>query len=121
MGTLSILAGALFDGSSFSDPSGIVGGAPFASVIPIRVANSVVLFTNSAIAQAISYAIDQNADVLSMSMGGVPSQVWVDVVNRAYGSRSTMVTAAGNNFGPGPVRVPRFIVYPARFRRVSRS
>jgi hypothetical protein len=117
-GTLSILAGAVFDGSSFNDPSGTVGGAPFATVIPIRVANSVVLFTNSAIAQAISYATDQNVDVLSMSMGGVPSQVWVDVVNRAYEAGITMVTAAGNNFGPGKVRVPRFIVYPARFRRV---
>src|SRR5262249_44985580 len=50
-GTLSILAGALFDGSRFQAPSGIVGGAPFARVIPLRVANSVVLFTNSAIAQ----------------------------------------------------------------------
>lgn len=117
-GTLSILAGSLFDGSSFNDPSGTVGGAPFAIVIPVRVANSVVLFTNSAIAQAINYANEQNVDVLSMSMGGVPSQVWVDVVNRAYEAGISMVTAAGNNFGLGPVRVPRFIVYPARFRRV---
>jgi hypothetical protein len=117
-GTLSILAGAMFDGSKFKVPSGLVGGAPFAAVIPLRVANSVVLFTNSAIAQAIAYAIDQQADVLSMSLGGVPSQVWVDVVNKAYEAGIVMVTAAGNNFGPGKVRVPRFIVYPARFRRV---
>jgi len=117
-GTLSILAGARFDGTDFNSPSGMVGGAPFATVIPVRVANSVVLFTNSAIAQAIAYATDQKVDVLSMSMGGVPSQVWVDVVNRAYLAGITMVTAAGNNFGPGKVRVPRFIVYPARFRRV---
>ena len=117
-GTISILAGANFDGSAFHAASGIVGGAPFATVIPIRVANSVVLFTNSTIAQAISYAIDQKVDVLSMSMGGVPSQVWADVVNKAYMAGIVLVTAAGNNFGPGKVRVPRFIVYPARFRRV---
>ncbi len=117
-GTLSILAGAQFDGSKFKVPSGVVGGAPFATVIPLRVANSVVLFSNSAIAQAISYAIDMKVDVLSMSMGGVPSQVWVDVVNKAYLAGIAMVTAAGNNFGPGKIRVPRFIVYPARFRRV---
>ncbi|HJZ96448.1 MAG TPA: S8 family serine peptidase [Candidatus Solibacter sp.] len=118
-GTISILAGASFNGAPFGAPSGVVGGAPFATVIPLRVANSVVLFTNSAIAQAISYAIAQKVDVLSMSMGGVPSQVWVDVVNKAYQEAGiVMVTAAGNNFGPGAIRVPRFIVYPARFRRV---
>ncbi len=53
-----------------------------------------------------------------MSMGGVPSQVWADMVNAAYEAGITLVTAAGNNFGPGRIRVPRFIVYPARFRRV---
>jgi hypothetical protein len=117
-GTLSILAGARFDGSPFNAPSGIVGGAPFARVIPVRVADSVVSFANSAIARGIEYAISHGADVLSMSMGGVPAQVWVDVVNRAYEAGLVLVTAAGNNFGPFKVRVPRFIVYPARFQRV---
>ena len=117
-GTLSILAGSLFNGAPFNVPSGVVGGAPFANVIPVRVANSVVLFTNSSIAKGISYAIDNNVDVLSMSMGGVPSQTWVDVVNAAYEAGIMVVAAAGNNFGPFKLRVPRFIVYPARFRRV---
>ena len=102
----------------FGVPSGVVGGAPFAGVIPVRVANSVVLFTNSSIAKGIQYAIDNDVDVLSMSMGGVPAQVWVDVVNAAYEAGITLVTAAGNNFGPFKLRMPRFIVYPARFRRV---
>ena len=117
-GTLSILAGSLFKGKPFGDPDGIVGGAPFATVIPVRVANSVVLFTNSSIARGIDYAIRNNVDVLSMSMGGVCSQLWADMVNAAYEAGITMVTAAGNNFGPGKLRIPRFIVYPARFRRV---
>ena len=110
-GTLGLLAGNEFDGT-------LVGGAPFATVVPVRVATSVVLFTNSSIAQGLKYAIEIGADVVSMSMGGVPSQLWADVVNEAYLAGVTMVTAAGNNYGPGPVRVPRFIVYPARFRRV---
>lgn len=110
-GTLGLLAGNEFDGT-------FVGGAPFATVVPVRVASSVVLFTNSSIAQGLKYAIEIGADVVSMSMGGVPSQLWADVVNEAYLAGVTMVTAAGNNYGPGPVRVPRFIVYPARFRRV---
>ena len=117
-GTLSILAGSVFNGVPFGVPSGAVGGAPFANVIPVRVANSVVLFTNSSVARGISYAIDNNVDVLSMSMGGLPSQVWVEIVNAAYEAGITLVTAAGNNFGPFKLRVPRFIVYPARFHRV---
>lgn len=117
-GTLGILAGNTFDGRPFQAAQGFVGGAPFARVIPVRVANGVVLFTNSSIARGLSYAIECGADVVSMSMGGVPSQVWADVVNAAYDAGVTVVTAAGNNFGPGLLRVPRFIVYPARFRRV---
>jgi hypothetical protein len=117
-GTLSLLAGNIFNGKPFKTTSGYVGAAPFARVIPVRVANGVVEFANSSIAQGFQYAIDCNADVLSMSMGGIPSQVWVEVVNRAYDAGITLVTAAGNNFGPGKVRIPRFIVYPARFRRV---
>ena len=117
-GTLSILAGNLFNGAPFKVPSGVVGGAPFARVIPVRVANSVVLFANSAIARGIRYAVDNNVDILSMSMGGIPSQVWAEVINAAYEAGITLVTAAGNNFGPFKFRVPRFIVWPARFRRV---
>jgi Subtilase family len=117
-GTMSLLAGKIFDGTPFHAPNGLVGGAPFARIIPVRVANSVVEFANSAIAQGIQYAIDTNVDVLSMSMGGVPSQAWVEVVNKAYDAGITLVTAAGNNFGPGGLRVPKFIVWPARFRRV---
>ena len=48
-GTLGILAGGSPDGR----PG--IGGAPFAEVVPIRVANRVVLFFNSAIAQALDY------------------------------------------------------------------
>ena len=117
-GTIGLLAGGVFDGTPFGLAKDQVGGAPFARIIPIRVANSVVLFTNSSIAKGIQYAIDSGANILSMSMGGVPSQLWADMVNKAYEAGLFMVTAAGNNFGPGKVRVPRFIVYPARFRRV---
>src|SRR5205814_3237019 len=54
-GTLSILAGAAVDGVP-------LGGAPFLDVIPIRVANSVVLFQNSAIAKASDYVHGLFAD-----------------------------------------------------------
>jgi hypothetical protein len=50
-----------------------------------------------------------------MSMGGAPSQAWVDVVNAAYDAGIFLVSAAGNNFGGFPTRN---LVYPARFGRV---
>jgi hypothetical protein len=113
-GTLSILAGQDVDGLSF-------GGAANLDVVPIRVANWVVLFRNSAIAQAFDY-VHQLCDdertrvhVVSMSMGGIASAAWAEAVNALYERGVFVVTAAGNNFGNLPTR---FIVYPARFNRV---
>jgi len=114
-GTLSILAGTGQPGQS------LLGGAPFAEIVPVRVANRVVLFKNSAIAQAFDYVHSLNAtganrvDIITMSMGGLASQVWADAVNAVYEQGIFIVTAAGNNFGNLPTRN---IVFPARFGRV---
>ena len=114
-GTLSILAGApVAPGQGF-------GCAPFAEVIPIRVANSVVLFRNSAIAQAFDYVHGlcskpaTRVHVVTMSMGGLPSQAWAEAINALYDAGVFVVTAAGNNYANLP---SHFIVYPARFNRV---
>jgi len=113
-GTISILAGAVVDGSP-------LGGAAFLDVIPVRVANSVVLFRNSTIAKAFDYVHSLSSDpnkrvhVITMSMGGLASQAWADAVNALYELGVFIVTAAGNNFGNFPAKS---IVYPARFKRV---
>jgi Subtilase family len=113
-GTLSILAGTGIP------PKTLLGGAPFAEIVPIRVANSVVLFSNSSIAQAFDYVHRLNAegtriDIITMSMGGLASQAWADAVNAIYEQGVFIVTAAGNNYGNLPTRN---VVYPARFNRV---
>jgi hypothetical protein len=110
-GTLSILAGGPAPGLS-NEP---IGGAPEADVVPLRIADTVVLLHTSAFARALQYAVDIQCDVLSMSMGGLPSQAWKEAVDRAYLDGVFMVTAAGNNFGGLPTRK---IVYPARYGRV---
>ncbi|HTM47732.1 MAG TPA: S8 family serine peptidase, partial [Bryobacteraceae bacterium] len=113
-GTLSLLAGAAVDGTP-------LGGAPFLDVIPIRVANAVVLFSNSAVGRAFDYVYGlygdrgKRAHVITMSMGGLASHAWTDAVNALYDLGVFIVTAAGNNFGALPVRS---IVYPARYSRV---
>jgi hypothetical protein len=113
-GTLSILAGTPVAGV------GIPGVAPKASVVPIRVANRVVLFKSSSIAQALNYVHELSksgtpVDVVTMSMGGLASRAWADAVNALYEAGVVVVTAAGNNFNNFPTRS---IVYPARFNRV---
>jgi hypothetical protein len=114
-GTLSILAGTAQPGKS------LLGGAPFAEIVPVRVANRVVLFSNSSIARAFDYVHGLNAsgtnrvDIITMSMGGLASLAWADAVNALYEQGVFIVTAAGNNFGNLPTHN---IVYPARFGRV---
>lgn len=125
-GTLSILAGGRlrFTGAGYQFDD-VLGGAPDAEIVPVRVGNSVVQFLTSSVAGAINYAAELAAgetnrvDVISMSMGGVASRAWADAVNKAYDAGVIYVAAAGNNFSAGFFGVPtRFIVYPARFRRV---
>ena len=66
-GTLSILAGKDVDGKSF-------GAAGNLDIVPVRVANWVVLFRNSAIARAFDYvhslcdAEETRIHVVTMSM-----------------------------------------------------
>lgn len=114
-GTLGLLAGKGF-GAFF-----VLGGAPEVEVVPIRVANSVLLFYNSAIAQALDYVHGLSVNpatfvhVVTMSMGGLASQAWAEAVNALYEQGVFIVTAAGNNYANLPTRN---IVYPARFGRV---
>lgn len=96
------------------------GGAPQAEIIPIRVADSVVLFQNSSIARAFDYVhllcqTGRQVDVLSLSMGGIASQAWAEALNALYVAGVLVVAAAGNNQGNLPTRN---IVFPARFDRV---
>lgn len=115
-GTIGLLAG-----DKFNEDGHILGGAPLCEVVPIRVANWVVLFRNSAIAQALDYVHglwNQPANrihVVTMSMGGIASAAWADAINALYERGIFVVTAAGNNFGGLPTR---HTVYPARFNRV---
>ena len=118
-GTIGILAGGdtrgLRSEPAIPDGFGALGGAPAAKVVPVRIANSVVHFWTSTVAQGIDYARRIGADVVSMSMGGLPAASWADAVNAAYEAGVVVVCAAGNSFNGLPTGL---IVYPARFNRV---
>jgi hypothetical protein len=112
--TLALLAGNRVQpaGSGFDD---FLGGAPFAEIVPVRIADSVVHFRTSSMAAGIEYAVAAGCDVVSISMGGVPTRAWATAVNRAYEAGVAIFAAAGNRIGLMP---PAQIVYPARFDRV---
>ena len=110
-GTIGILAGGRIPALR----NDYLGGAPQAEILPLRISNSVVLFYSSAFARALQYAIDQRCDVVSCSMGGLPSKAWSEAVNNAYEQGACIVAAAGNNV----VEIPsHHVVYPARYHRV---
>lgn len=115
-GTIGILAGGKVTESDWASYQGAIGGAPFATVVPVRIANSVVHFTTSTMAKGFNYATSIGAHVLTMSMGGLTSDLLVDAVNLAYDNGVFLVAAAGNHFSKTPM--PMSIVFPARYRRV---
>ena len=110
-GTLSILAGAKVP--AFGDV--YLGGAPQAEILPLRIAGSVVLLRTSALARALAYVVEQRCDVVTMSMGGLPTAAWAEAVDKAYEAGVCICAAAGNHVGAMP---PRVMVYPARYSRV---
>ena len=118
--TLGILAGKKVKMNASPPIDEEVGGAPFAEIIPCRIAKSVILIKNSAFYEAMTYILqlhkaNESVHVLSMSMGGLASKSWADAVNAAYEAGIFLVTAAGNNMGR---KTPTHLVYPSRFNRV---
>lgn len=117
--TLALLAGQRLALPAYGGFDEELGGAPFAEVLPLRISPSVILWRTSAFVQALEHLLALPAaaqvQVLTMSMGGLASRAWADVVNRAYDAGIFLVTAAGNNMGN---KTPRHVVYPARFGRV---
>ena len=113
--TLALLAGnrVAVSSTGFDD---FLGGCPFAEVVPIRVADSVVHFQTSSMAAGLNHAADVGAWVVSISMGGMPARAWAAAVNRCNEAGVAVFAAAGNRFGPSP---PWTTVWPARFGRVT--
>jgi glycerophosphoryl diester phosphodiesterase len=123
-GTIGILAGAKLENLAFPDENtgDFLGGAHQARIIPVRIASSVVLLYTSALAKGLDYLIAPKhdpalrCDVVSISMGGIASGAWTEIVNRAYELGVCIFAAAGNNFNHLPTH---HIVYPARYKRVT--
>jgi subtilisin family serine protease len=119
--TMAILAGnEVKPNEGYANYVGYLGAIPFAEVVPIRICETVYnLFNANSVADAISHAVDQGCEVITMSMAGYPTKAVAKAVNRAYENGVVVVTAAGNCWFKGFKRItPDSIMYPARFERV---
>src|SRR5829696_4193412 len=114
--TLALLAGRHVEPQGEPEFDDFLGGAPHAEVVPVRIADSVIHFFSSTMAEGIEYAITSGCRAVSISMGGVPTRRWAHAVNAAYEAGVAIFAAAGNNIRDGlPTRET---VWPARFNRV---
>ncbi|MDJ0655686.1 MAG: S8 family serine peptidase [Xanthomonadales bacterium] len=89
----------------------VSGVAPRAKLIPIRVSTGVVHLSFRKVTKAIYHAIDTNAHVISMSLGGpFFSRALQVAVDSAIEKGIVVIAAAGNKWP--------FVVYPAKLDEV---
>lgn len=104
-------ASVIVSGFEVAGVKGVSGVAPLATLIPLRVSNSVVHFSWTRLADAIDHAVANNAHVISMSLGGpLPSFALHDAIADAAHAGLILVAAAGNGWP--------FVVFPARYDEV---
>jgi serine protease len=88
---------------------GVAGVAFQASLMPVKVMNSLGMGTYAAIADGIRWAVNSGAHVISLSLGGAePSQALESALIRAYEKNVTVIAAAGNDGQNG-------LSYPAAY------
>jgi subtilisin family serine protease len=80
---------------------GVAGTAPGCRIMPLKAVSTASGFTDAAIVMAFAYAIDNGADVVSMSFGGPgdggAAGFYQDLVDQAIAAGVVPVAAAGNN------------------------
>ncbi len=92
-----------------SGPNGHVDGvAPDVDFLAIRAIRSVIRLTQWRVAKAVDIARQRDAQIITMSLGGVWSWMLRSAIERAERENILVLAAAGNC-------VP-FVVYPARFQ-----
>lgn len=94
-------------GSTVIGVNSMRGAAPAARLIPVRCIETVAVFDQSPVAQAIDHARRQGAHVITMSLGGVPSRALHAAVKKAVEQNVIVLAAAGNCVGE--------VVWPARY------
>jgi subtilisin len=98
--------------AAVKDGSGVVGVAPSVNIYALKVAGSDGRGTYSDIVAALNWAVDNDMDIASMSIGGTSSSTTLaTAVKNAYDSGMLLVAAAGNAGTSS-------ILYPAAYGQV---
>ncbi|MGH8918703.1 MAG: S8 family peptidase, partial [Actinomycetes bacterium] len=88
-------------------PGRVTGTAPRAQHMAIRAIESVIRITQVTVASAIDWAVEHGAQVITMSLGGIPSFSLNRALRRAVQADVIVLAAAGNCVGT--------VVWPARY------
>lgn len=103
--------------AALNNTVGVIGVAPQAELYAVKVLNNSGSGSYAGIAQGIEWAIQNNMDIINMSLGGSQSSnILRDWCDLAYNSGILVVAAAGNSgnsFGWGNT-----VGYPARYDSV---
>ena len=84
------------------DGQGVVGVAPKATIVPVKVLDKDGAGSLSDIVKGINWATKNNVDVINMSLGGDAGNAALQrAVSKALAAGVVIVAAAGNS-GPGP-------------------
>lgn len=103
--------------AAISNNAGVVGAAPEAGLLILKVLNREGAGQYEWITAGINYAVDQNVDIISMSLGG-PEDVpeMHEAIKRAVAANILVVCAAGNE-GDGDYATDEF-GYPGSYNEV---
>jgi len=96
---------------NYSNDKYVVGVAPGAKLVPLRVSYSVVLLSTRALAQAIQYAADNGCHVINISLGtAFPNRRLRSAIAYAQ-ERGVIIVAASGTMVP-------YVIYPAAYDEV---
>lgn len=105
-------ASVIMSGRAEAGETTLVGIAPAAQLVPIRVSDSVIHLSFKNVTKAIYHAVDKaGAHVISMSLGGPFASKALEAAVEHAISRGVIVLAAAGNVWP-------WVVYPAKLDRV---
>lgn len=98
----------------------ILGVAPEANLMIIKVCKPFGCYWDD-VAAGITYAVDNGANIISISLGGSSGSALVeDAINYAQSNGVLVVVAAGND-GPGPVMYPAYYAYSMAIGAIDSS